>query len=75
MELLTIGGSFAGGRSEGRVKGLISTPELSAKEKDFYAKVKAIFDPNGFMNPETKLGASFADVVRHMRTSENQGVK
>jgi FAD/FMN-containing dehydrogenase len=69
------GGSFAGGRSEGRVKGLISTPELSAKEKDFYAKVKAIFDPNGFMNPETKLGASFADVVRHMRTSENQGVK
>ena len=69
------GGSFAGGRSEGRVKGLISTPELSAKEKDFYAKVKAIFDPNDFMNPETKLGATFADVVRHMRTSENQGVK
>ncbi len=69
------GGSFAGGSSEGRVKGLISTPELNKKEHALYEKVKGIFDPNGFMNPETKLGATFADVVRHLRTSENQGVK
>lgn len=69
------GGSFAGGRSEGRVKGLISTTELGSREKEFYTKVKKAFDPNGFMNPETKLGATFADVVRHLRTSENQGVK
>ncbi len=69
------GGSFAGGRSEGRVKGLVSTPELTAHEKDFYKKLKLVFDPNDFMNPETKLGASFADVVRHLRTSEAQGLK
>lgn len=69
------GGSFAGGRSEGRVKGLISTSDLDKREKDFYAKIKKIFDPNDFMNPETKIGATFADVVRHLRTSENQGVK
>ena len=69
------GGSFAGGRSEGRVKGLVSTPELVAEEKEFYKNLKNVFDPNGFMNPETKLGASFADVVRHLRTSEAQGVK
>ncbi len=69
------GGSFAGGSSEGRVKGLISTRELTEHEQKLYEKVKKIFDPNGFMNPETKLGASFADVVRHLRTSENQGLK
>lgn len=69
------GGSFSGGRSEGRVKGLISTPELSEHEHKLYTKVKKIFDPNGFMNPETKLGATFADVVRHLRTSESQGIK
>jgi FAD/FMN-containing dehydrogenase len=69
------GGSFSGGRSEGRVKGLISTPELSKREHELYVKIKKIFDPNEFMNPETKLGATFADVVRHLRTSENQGIK
>jgi hypothetical protein len=69
------GGSFAGGRSEGRVKGLVSTPELEKSEKEFYKKVKKVFDPHEFMNPETKLGANFADVVRHLRTSEAQGVK
>ena len=69
------GGSFAGGSSEGRVKGLVSTPDLTKKEHELFVKTKKIFDPNGFMNPETKLGATFADVVRHLRTSENQGVK
>jgi len=69
------GGSFTGGRSEGRVKGLVSTPELTTRERALYDYVRKIFDPNGFLNPETKLGASFADVVRHLRTSENEGIK
>ena len=69
------GGTFAGGSSEGRVKGLISTPEFTAREHELYRKIKQIFDPNGFLNPETKLGANFADVVRHLRTTETQGVK
>ncbi len=69
------GGSFTGGRSEGRVKGLISTSELTTRERALYDSVKSIFDPNKFMNPETKLGANLEDVVRHLRTSENQGVK
>lgn len=69
------GGSFAGGSSEGRVKGLVSTPELTDREHALYYSIKKIFDPNGFMNPGTKLGASFEDVVRHLRTSETQGLK
>ena len=69
------GGTFAGGSSEGRVKGLVSTPEFTAREHELYRKIKQIFDPNGFLNPETKLGANFADVVRHLRTTETQGVK
>ena len=69
------GGSITGGGSEGRVKGLVSTPELNTRERALYTEVKRIFDPNAFMNPETKLGATFADVVRHLRTSETQGVK
>lgn len=52
--------------SEGRVKGLISTPEFTAREHELYRKIKQTFDPNSFLNPETKLGASFADVVRHL---------
>ena len=66
------GGSFAGGRSEGRVKGLVSTPELVAEEKEFYKNLKIVFDPNEFMNPETKLGANFADVVRHLFDRQGQ---
>ncbi|MBQ2638650.1 FAD-binding oxidoreductase [Candidatus Saccharibacteria bacterium] len=69
------GGSFTGGGSEGRVKGLVSTPELTTREHALYDKIKKLFDPNNCLNPETKLGASFEDVVRHLRTSENQGVK
>ena len=69
------GGSFTGGSSEGRVKGLVSTPELTAREHDLYNKIKKLFDPDNFLNPETKLGATFSDVVRHLRTSENQGIK
>lgn len=69
------GGSFAGGSSEGRVKGLVSTPELTTREHALYDKVKKLFDPHNILNPETKLGATFSDVVRHLRTSENQGIK
>lgn len=69
------GGSFTGGGSEGRVKGLVSTPNLTTRERALYDFIHKIFDPYLFMNPETKLGANFADVVRHLRTSESQGVK
>lgn len=69
------GGSFTGGSSEGRVKGLVTTAELSPDEKKLYKSVKKAFDPYGVLNPGTKLGAKFADVVRHLRTSETEGIK
>ncbi len=68
------GGTFAGGSSEGRVKGLVSTPELPPEEREIYCQIKQIFDPRGILNPGTKLEASFKDVVRHLRTTEAEGV-
>lgn len=65
------GGSITGGEAEGRVKAIVTTPDLGEKERELYLKIKEIFDPSGILNPEVKLGADLKTTIRHLRTSYN----
>jgi FAD/FMN-containing dehydrogenase len=67
-------GSLAGGSAEGRLKGVLTTPRLGTRERDLYHKIKNIFDPKGILNPSVKLGSTPSSVVRHLRTTLNQGI-
>lgn len=67
-------GSLTGGAPEGRVKAAVVLDHFSKKEMELYTQVKQIFDPNGILNPDIKLGAVSSVTVRHIRTDYNNGV-
>ena len=62
-------GSITGGSPEGRIKAAVTNDELSDAEFELYQKVKEIFDPQGILNVEVKLGAENRDIVRNIRNS------
>ena len=62
-------GSITGGSPEGRVKAVVTNDELSDAEFELYQKVKEIFDPQGILNVEVKLGAENRDIVRNIRNN------
>lgn len=62
-------GKLAGGTPEGRLKAVVTNVEMKDAERDLYTKVKNIFDPNGILNPDVKLGASSKFTLTHFRTT------
>ncbi len=62
-------GSFTGGAPEGRTKAAITTPLMNAERKELYQKVKELFDPNGILNPDIKLGVDPKTILKNLRTS------
>ena len=65
------GGKLAGGTPEGRLKAVVTNTEMLEPEKKMYSKLKEIFDSNGILNPDVKLGASSKYTLTHFR-SENR---
>ena len=63
------GGNLAGGVSEGRLKSIITNKILSDEEKNLYLEIKKIFDNNGILNPDVKLGADSKFTLTHFRTN------
>ena len=63
------GGSLVGGTPEGRVKAIVVNGDIDPARKDFYLKIKDIFDPNHILAPDIKLGANKDFTVRHFRTT------
>lgn len=61
-------GSITGGSPEGRIKGIITNPTLTAQELALYQEIKDLFDPHHIFNPEAKLGATLPQVIRSLRT-------
>lgn len=61
------GGLLAGGTPEGRLKAVVTNGEILEPEKSLYEEIKKIFDPNGILNPEVKLGASSKFTLTHFR--------
>lgn len=61
------GGKLTGGSPEGRLKAVISNEEMQEPEKTLHSKIKQIFDPNGILNPDVKLGAESKFTLTHFR--------
>ena len=67
-------GILVSGGGEGRVKGMVENRAYPENERSLYEQVKKIFDPNNILNPEVKLGASRASVMKHLRTDTKTGI-
>ena len=65
------GGSIAGGTPEGRVKALVAQSNMSEEEKNLFTEIRNIFDPNGVMNPDVKLGADARFTLAHFRSTSS----
>ena len=65
------GGKLAGGTPEGRLKAVVTNADMLEPEKKMYTTLKDIFDSNGILNPDIKLGASSKFTLTHFR-SENR---
>lgn len=63
-------GFLAGGAPEGRVKAIVTNTEMLDSKKEFYSKIKKIFDQNNILNPDVKLGASSKFTLTHLRGLE-----
>ena len=62
-------GKLAGGTPEGRLKAVVTNTEMKDAEQDLYTKIKEIFDQNGILSPDIKLGASSKFTLTHFRDS------
>lgn len=63
------GGALAGGTPEGRLKAVVTNPDLLEPEKEIYDTIKGIFDSNNILNPDAKLGASSKFTLTHFRNT------
>lgn len=61
------GGVLTGGTPEGRLKAVVTNDEMLEPEKALYAEIKRIFDANGILGPDIKLGASSKFTLTHFR--------
>lgn len=63
------GGVLTGGSPEGRLKAVVINAEMPEAEQKLYTEIKNIFDKNGILNPDVKLGASSKFTLTHFRDS------
>ena len=63
------GGSLTGGTPEGRMKAVATNTTMLEPEKIIYTKIKDVFDRNGILNPDVKLGTSSKFTLTHFRTT------
>lgn len=64
------GGTITGGTPEGRLKAVVANDEVMDSAKELYDEIKKIFDPNGMLNPDVKLGADSRFTLTHLRDTE-----
>lgn len=63
------GGKLAGGTPEGRTKAVVTNETLVTARSELYGEIKRIFDQNGILNPDVKLGANSKFTLTHFRTT------
>ena len=68
------GGTIAGGTPEGRLKAVVTNVEMPEDERKLYDDLKKIFDPNGILNPDVKLGANSKFTLTHFRDTNSSGI-
>lgn len=68
------GGKLTGGTPEGRLKAVVTNDEMPEPEKELYTTIKQIFDANGILNPDVKLGATSKFTLTHFRDANRPKV-
>ncbi len=68
------GGELAGGTPEGRLKAVVTNVDLPEDERKLYEDLKKIFDPNGILNPDVKLGANSKFTLTHFRDTNSSKI-
>lgn len=63
------GGELAGGTPEGRLKAVVTNTTMLEPEKELYTQIKELFDRNGILNPDAKLGANSKFTLTHFRST------
>ncbi len=63
------GGHLIGEGGEGRVKARFAYKHIDPEVAEFFASIKAIFDPHGILNPGVKQAAEMRQLVSHLRHS------
>ena len=64
------GGILTGGTPEGRLKAVVTNDEMLDSAKKAYNRLREIFDPNGILNPDVKMGAESRFTLTHLRDTE-----
>ena len=62
-------GQLTGGTPEGRLKAIVANTEIPESHQALYADIKQLFDPNGVLNPDVKLGANSRYTLTHFRST------
>lgn len=68
------GGELTGGTPEGRLKAVVTNAEMPEDEEKLYEEIKQIFDPNGILNPDVKLGANSKFTLTHFRNTNSSRI-
>ncbi|MBQ3474508.1 FAD-binding oxidoreductase [Candidatus Saccharibacteria bacterium] len=68
------GGGLAGGTPEGRLKAVVTNTEMPEDERKLYEDLKKIFDPNGILNPDVKIGANSKFTLTHFRDTNSSQI-
>jgi glycolate oxidase len=61
-------GHLIGNGSEGRMKAHFAYKQLDSEVVAFFTAVKAVFDPNGILNPGVKQDTEIRQLVSHLQT-------
>jgi FAD/FMN-containing dehydrogenase len=70
-EVANLGGVIAGQRGEGRLRSPFGDRQSGDKLSELYGKIKEIFDPEGILNPNVKVGTSVRELVEKFRSEYN----
>lgn len=62
------GGAIVRGTPEGRVKAIAADSTMTDAEKALYITIKNIFDRQGILNPNVKVGVDDRFTIRHFRS-------
>lgn len=65
--VISIGGTIAGGRAEGRLKAPYLEKQYGTEVYALLKKVKQVFDPYDTLNPGVKFGTSIDDIKQSIR--------
>ena len=67
-------GAVVAGGPEGRIKSIVTNTKMSDAERELYEQIKNLFDKNGIVSPDIKIGTDARFTMRHFRSSSSSKI-